>query len=75
MKRCSGLLGSQSPRRSGRCHVLSRPLHVHASARYTGTARNQLWKMSLAIADKHFPTTEALTRYLTSLGVHLEEAG
>ena len=29
----------------------------------------------LAIADKHFPTTEALTQYLTSRGVDLEEAG
>ncbi|MEW6226537.1 MAG: DUF1670 domain-containing protein [Bacillota bacterium] len=28
----------------------------------------------LALADKHFPTTEALTRYLTSRGVNLEEA-
>ncbi|MDK2931711.1 MAG: hypothetical protein PWR07_1842, partial [Bacillota bacterium] len=26
-------------------------------------------------ADKHFPTTEALTQYLTSRGVDLEEAG
>ena len=29
----------------------------------------------LAIADKHFPTTEALTQYLTSRGVDLEAAG
>ena len=29
----------------------------------------------LAIADKHFPTAEALTQYLTSRGVELAEAG
>ncbi|MGE5593145.1 MAG: DUF1670 domain-containing protein [Betaproteobacteria bacterium] len=29
----------------------------------------------LAIADKHFPTVEALTEYLTSRGVRLEEVG
>lgn len=29
----------------------------------------------LAIADKHFPTAEALTQYLTSRGVDLEDAG
>jgi len=29
----------------------------------------------LTIADKHFPAAEALARYLSGRGVHLEEAG
>jgi len=48
---------------------------VYTQTPTTRALRETNRRRSLAIADKHFPTTEVLTQYLTSRGVGLEEAG
>ncbi|MGB9867930.1 MAG: DUF1670 domain-containing protein [Bacillota bacterium] len=49
-------------------------LPISAMVRVLGHGR-ALIEEHLAIADKHFPTDEALTAYLTSWGVKLEDTG